>query len=520
MNLIQLMEYISPEYICKVVTPKKLDYSDIRLICGAETVFIDNCIYLGSLSNVPAEAYKDKLIGLITTHDADYTDMELDYIKLSDDANILALYEELRELWNNNNIGKIVTILSTIFNSTDIIHIVNQTSWIMNNPVVLLDYNSQLLAYCCEQPIDDPDIKYLLKHERLSPKYVKETRGKDISKMLLNSSAPIIVEADGLDMTHKRLTGIIWVNQKSQAMISVLEYNRKLTVADSNILGYICGILSQLIERRIHHDRQTSIMSIMYENRLFALMNQDDNDLSWIPGWLSYMRWEKHQIFYTVVVKDTGDLRNSAQIMEIRDKLRQRTTNRYVFLHENDIVIILNAKDTASFQQFVEALEDVLSEYKLSAGISKRFTEIRELGEHCRQAEDAIKIAKLLGQQCIVSMFDRQIPYELLLAAQTRGSLKRYGDYRLHLLNEYDRRLGTDYYLTLYTYLQSTCNRTQAARRLHISRNTMDYRMNKIREMLEFIDYDGDEYMKLYLAFKAQELEKANPFPDSFEKKD
>ena len=50
-NITQLMQYISPELICQVVYPQNIDYLDIRLLCGAETEFINNCIYLGSLAN-------------------------------------------------------------------------------------------------------------------------------------------------------------------------------------------------------------------------------------------------------------------------------------------------------------------------------------------------------------------------------------------------------------------------------------------------------------------------------------
>lgn len=523
MNLIQLKEYIAPEFISNVVTPKKLDYSDIRLVCGTQTTFMDNCIYMGSLSDVPVEAYKGKLIGLITKDDADHADMEFDRIILSENTNLLALYEELKSLWNSNSIGQIVDILSMIFTSKNLNHIINQTSRIMGNPVFLIDYNSRLLAYCCDQPIDDPDIRYMLSYGHMAPQYVKETRGTDISKMLFNSMAPIMVEADGIHSSHKRLMGMIWANQRSQAMITVLEYNRRLTIADSNILGNICGMLSQLIERRSRHDRQANIISMMYETRLLALIKQEDYDLSWVSGWLSYMRWDTYQNFHTIVIQNDDDRCNSAQIMEITDKLRQRIMNRYMILHKNGIVILINARDRESFMQFIEALEDILPEYGFKAGVSKRFTQIREISEHCRQAEDAVKINQLLDQKRAVSIFDKCIPYELLIKAgggNSGDSLRRYDDYRLQLLNEYDRRCGTDYYLTLYTYLQSACSRTQAARRLYINRNTMDYRMNKIREMLKLNDYDGEECFKLYLAFKAREMEKAAPFNFSSKRKD
>ncbi len=506
MNLSQLTEYIPHQYISEVVIKKNLDYADIKLICGANTVFFDNCLYMGDLSDVPGEAYKDKLIGLITTHNVDYSKSDLDCIKLGDNVNILSLYEELKNLWYYNDVGTLVDTLSRIFASNDFGHIINQTSHILDNPVVLFDYNSQLLASCCDQPIDDPDIQYLLEHGHIYTEYVKEARKDSLAKKLLNSPEPIVLEANGDMITHKRILGMIWANQKPQATISVLEYNRKLTIADNNIVGSICGILSQLIQKRQQYDHQSNLSSIMYENRLLSFMKREDNDLSWVTGWLTYMHWDKHQYFYVIVVQIADYLHNNREISKIKDKL-STAIDCFILSYEDDIVIILNIKNNSSRQQYLETLKHIISEYRYSIGISKCFTEISMICEYHQQALDAIRISKLLGQQCSVSFFDDQIHYDLLLKAQAQSPLERYDDYRLSLLSEYDRHYGTNYYLTLYTYLQSACSRSRSAQRLYISRNTMDYRMNKICEMLELNKYDGEDCMRLYLAFKAKELE-------------
>jgi hypothetical protein len=133
-----------------------------------------------------------------------------------------------------------------MFASKNIAFIVSQTSRILNNPVVLINYSSHLLASCCDQPIDDPDLQYLLEHGRMSPEHLNDARGWDLIETILNSSAPVVVEP-GRHMTHRRISGIIRANQKAQAMITVPEYNRKLSVADSSIIGAVCGILSALL---------------------------------------------------------------------------------------------------------------------------------------------------------------------------------------------------------------------------------------------------------------------------------
>lgn len=507
MNITQLMQYISPELICQVVYPQNIDYLDIRLLCGAETEFINNCIYLGSLANISASLYQDKYVGIITTDSIDEIAARLDCIRLSGKVNMLALFEKLKELLYNRNIADLMSMLSSIFSSTNLNHIVTQTSRIMNNPVVLFDYNSQLLAACCEQPIDDPDIEQLLEKGYLPSQYVKEMRKLDTAKQLLCSSTPMLFLADGVNTTHHRLLGMIRVNQRTQATISVLEYNRKLTISDSNILGNICGILSQAVESRSKGRNHATLMSLQYENRLQALLDGESYDLSWVPSWLAHIRWERYQKFRVVSIHAADNLRNTAQRHELIERLRLSFPHRCVFLDRDGLLILINPEYPTVFQQFIEALDEVLPEYNVTGGISKRFSNIKELAEHRQQADDAIRIQALLGGSNSTCLFDDQISYELLLTARSNHTLKRYDDERLHMLREYDRHHGTDYYTTLYAYLQCACNRTKAAQHLFISRNTMDYRINKIRELLSLNDNDGEECLRLQLAFKAYEIE-------------
>lgn len=383
MNITQLMQYISPELICQVVYPQNIDYLDIRLLCGAETEFINNCIYLGSLANISASLYQDKYVGIITTDSIDEIAARLDCIRLSGKVNMLALFEKLKELL----------------------------------------------------------------------------------------------------------------------------YNRKLTIGDSNILGNICGILSQAVESRSKGRNHATLMSLQYENRLQALLDGESYDLSWVPSWLAHIRWERYQKFRVVSIHAADNLRNTAQRHELIERLRLSFPHRCVFLDRDGLLILINPEYPTVFQQFIEALDEVLPEYNVTGGISKRFSNIKELAEHRQQADDAIRIQALLGGSNSTCLFDDQISYELLLTARSNHTLKRYDDERLHMLREYDRHHGTDYYTTLYAYLQCACNRTKAAQHLFISRNTMDYRINKIRELLSLNDNDGEECLRLQLAFKAYEIE-------------
>lgn len=56
-------------------------------------------------------------------------------------------------------------------------------------------------------------------------------------------------------------------------------------------------------------------------------------------------------------------------------------------------------------------------------------------------------------------------------------------------LADSDKHYGTSYISTLEAYLDSNCSLAAAAEKMFIHRNTMVYRVNKIRELLK-IDFN------------------------------
>lgn len=57
-------------------------------------------------------------------------------------------------------------------------------------------------------------------------------------------------------------------------------------------------------------------------------------------------------------------------------------------------------------------------------------------------------------------------------------------------LATYDRNNGTDYYITLKAYLMSFFHISDAARMLDVHRNTFIYRISRIRELIDFSEFD------------------------------
>ena len=72
-------------------------------------------------------------------------------------------------------------------------------------------------------------------------------------------------------------------------------------------------------------------------------------------------------------------------------------------------------------------------------------------------------------------------------------------------LKESDTRDGTAYYETLKSYLRLQCNMSAAAEALNLHRNSMKYRMHRIREMTGIDPENTEEREYLLLSFRIAE---------------
>lgn len=71
-----------------------------------------------------------------------------------------------------------------------------------------------------------------------------------------------------------------------------------------------------------------------------------------------------------------------------------------------------------------------------------------------------------------------------LLAACEKKLLEKYAESKLGFLEEYDRKNQCDYMKTLESFLANGGNAAEVAKELYVHRNTVNYRIKKIKEML------------------------------------
>ncbi len=141
----------------------------------------------------------------------------------------------------------------------------------------------------------------------------------------------------------------------------------------------------------------------------------------------------------------------------------------------------------------------------LAIGIGRSVEALMGLRDSCREARQALSMARRLADPNPLYFGELNV-YRLLFQLEDNPELSAFCDEILGKLIEYDRAQGTDLVETLTAYFAHKNNLSQTAESLFVHRNTLLYRMERIRE-ISGLDLDNPETrLNLQLALRARRL--------------
>lgn len=161
-------------------------------------------------------------------------------------------------------------------------------------------------------------------------------------------------------------------------------------------------------------------------------------------------------------------------------------------------------------KEIAAGIADKLGE-RVSSGISRSYTGPEGLRISLQEAEQALQTGRQIFGEKSASFFGDLGIYRLLLSAGIE-ELKSYFRETIGKLADYDGQHGGELMQTLEAILQYS-TLTGAAQVLHIHRNTLLYRIERIQEITgENLD-NGDSRLRLHLALKTAEIIQATGNP-------
>lgn len=206
---------------------------------------------------------------------------------------------------------------------------------------------------------------------------------------------------------------------------------------------------------------------------------------------------------------------DEGHLMEVRENIKKSIETEFrsygmrhlMVLSQPNAAVVLLPAELFSRDLLITILTNIMNrgegKYHISmkAGVGTAYEYIEEFKKSYQEARNALAISKIVTKEQKVYFYENLGIYSLIAQITNGKFLDDYIESRIGKLIKADQMQEGELCETLETYLEHNCNANATAEALFIHRNTMRYRMDKIKRILDDDINDMSMFLELKLAF-------------------
>ena len=251
-------------------------------------------------------------------------------------------------------------------------------------------------------------------------------------------------------------------------------------------LERIVDILVKMMERHMERLYWMYSPTSQVTDALAQFVSEGMFDEPEISLFLRAQQWDSADTFrvYVVRERETGD---PVLLPRLLNDLQHRFPDTISFMLETELVIVENESRSIVSDSIAARLPSLLGN-DFICGVSSAREGIYQCRLLCKQAQRESGrcveegVAQSYADEHAAAYFAEVLRGDELLASYAHPEVVR--------LRRYDDENGTHFYETLRAYTLSGFHLSDAARSLNLHRNSLDYRLKRIREIIDFSDFD------------------------------
>lgn len=249
----------------------------------------------------------------------------------------------------------------------------------------------------------------------------------------------------------------------------------------------LLDILGGRIEEWLLHGE--NISAFTGDTKLFTdLLDTGVCSLDSLQRYLEiHLEWQPHHQKMLYILRHTD--KDDAPL-SMKKFLDQKIENCILFIYHEELILIVN-RSLTSAKRIENALFSTLDIFNGYCAASYPFTNVLKLPTYYQQAETAMRHGRRVKgaiNHC------EDFTLQSMKDAFRKACPSEYNHPVLEQLMEYDANHNTELFETLGQYLSHFKNHAKSADALCIHRNTLQYRIQKIKDITE-IDFDDDDVM-------------------------
>ncbi|MCR4745127.1 MAG: PucR family transcriptional regulator ligand-binding domain-containing protein [Lachnospiraceae bacterium] len=205
------------------------------------------------------------------------------------------------------------------------------------------------------------------------------------------------------------------------------------------------------------------------------------------------------------------DSRLEALAATMENIIKHKDNNSAIFVNDMELILVLS---DMTEEKLIPEIKEIKADFKrflsedesITMGVGRLTKSVRCLYKSYNQAK-AIQRLQELGKIGDENIFYTNLGiYRLLMGVENREIVKDYYNQTLREIIDYDSANNSDLCLTLRTYLNHDGSVKETAEELFVHRNTINYKLNKIEELLGIEMSSLESRAELIIAFKLMDI--------------
>ena len=365
---------------------------------------------------------------------------------------------------------------------------INRCFDVFQNPIFTLSANSKVIAITdrvsSQQLNNNPEWAHLVSYGFSSFQNYRKFRGVTEEQKNRKTSDVVLYKNPPTSDRTSFIVSMMYYNGVCLGRITIMEYLRKFTSGDYQLLKQVSDIISQSLYWQAKSLQNQESSGFLFD--LIARRNVSDNDVLQL---YQFFGWDKDTVYRVCTVMSKSD----TSLSIIQEYLEMNFRSSPVIQYGSSLVILLGGNDAVE-ESITQTLNcPFVKEWDIRVGVSLEFKDIKNFSSFYKQSEYAV--AKASDQEVIIFFYQCAIEFMLGSNSIDEKMWAMHPDI-VGLLRE-GADGETESLTTLYTYLVHERSPRKASEALFIHRNTLLYRISRITEKMVY-DID-DAYTRQYM---------------------
>lgn len=438
-----------------------------------------------------------------------YADLpNLNAVFLEQGANLFECYNALQTAFlEDQQLTDIVRrMLVAHFSNQGLQYLIEEAASALGNPIVVVDPTYRYIAYHLGTlPDDDTTLARVMMEEIANETVLDEAvayiRDSHIDSAIAHSHGPY--EQHNTILDCNTMTLAVMVRGVCIAHVMMMERSHPFRDLDRDAFERLASFVGQEMQKsEVWGPTSGELGSYFLEN----LLNDRSPSVAVTNRRMKALNFHPKPVLYVVCLHADGEGLSQVQAEHIAGQLRPVLHHSLYTRHHQQLVALLSRDADVGFSAQAERkLREVATLNGLVVGVSNIFESIANTRKAYEQARAAIRFGRMLSKTIdddgLYRYSDVAYLHMVNLAGRRTNLLDQCHPALLHLM-DYDATHGSELMETLFCHLQVAGSTARAAKLLNLHKNTMLYRLGRIKEILGMNLESGEDIFILQSGFR------------------